>query len=486
MPGIMRSLRRAKIIATMGPVSDSREMLLRLVQEGMDVARLNFSHGKHDNFARIIKDIRSIEAQVGRPIGIMADIQGPKIRVAKIEGGEIELANGSEIFVTVDPVIGGKQPDGRIVISVIYKDFVKDVAPGNTILLDDGLIAFRALERQGNYLRCEVTSGGLLKENKGINSPEANFSARAITDKDYGDILFALEQGVDFIALSFVRTAQEIRHLKTFIASRGKNVSVLAKIEMREALVKLDEIIDASDGILVARGDLAVEIGNERVPVVQKKIVHSCNLRGKPVIIATQMLMSMVDNPRPSRAEASDVANAVVDGADCLMLSNETTIGKYPLETVAMMAKIITEMENDSPYDPTPHNEWQFNAAGQMAISILQSAVRLAAVLRAKSIIVVTQSGRSAVLVSKCRPKNPVLAITGSLETYRQLSLAWGVQPIFMEDMEQLISQTAVFEAVGQRLLSLSLARTGDTIVITAGLPRLAHGSTNTIKVHQI
>ncbi len=470
----------------MGPVSNDRDMLYKLAMAGMDVARLNFSHGNHADFTRLIQEIRSVEAQLGRPIGIMADIQGPKLRVGKLKGGRVTLPQNAEVWMTTEPIEGGVQPDGRILIPTPYRDFVKDVGPGSTILLDDGLMSMRVLERQGTVLKCLIIDGGELFPNKGINVPEVSFSATAITEKDYEDILFALEQGVDYIAMSFVRTEQEVRHLKNFLASRNSRIQVLAKIEKQDALTNLNGIIDASDGILVARGDLAVEVGNERVPALQKKIVRRCNVRGKTVIIATQMLMSMVDNPRPTRAEASDVANAVVDGADCLMLSNETTIGKYPVDSVKMMVKIIQEMELEVGAQPILFNEWELNASGQNQIAILQSAVRLSSILNAKNIVVVTQSGSSVSLVSKCRPKSRILAITGSKETYHQLALKWGVEGILMEDMESLISQTAVFEAVGQRLLALNLCGSGDKIVITAGLPRLAHGSTNTIKVHQI
>lgn len=477
--------RRTKIIATVGPAVQSIEMLEKLVREGTDIFRLNFSHGNHPDFSRLISDIREVEKRVHRPVGILADIQGPKLRIGKVQNGEIEIVTGTDVWITSDNIVGGVH-DGKLILPTIYKDFVKDVSPGNTVLLDDGLLALKAIERTPQGLRCTVINGGMLKQNKGINVPEAPFSARAITEKDYDDILFCVDRGIDFIALSFVRSAQEIRHLKGFIESRGKRILVLAKVEKRDALVHLEEIIDASDGILVARGDLAVEVGNERVPVLQKKIVRKCNLRGKSVIIATQMLMSMVDNPRPTRAEASDVANAIVDGTDAVMLSNETAVGKYPVESVKMMTRIVEEMEAE----PTPqlilYNEWQLPPSGQLQIALLQSAVRLASIVKAKLIVVVTQSGQSALLVSKCRPNNRVIAITGSPETYRQLSIKWGVEAILMDDMETLISQTAVFEAVGQRLLSLNLCGTGDRIVITAGLPRLAHGSTNTIKVHQV
>lgn len=479
--------RRTKIVGTVGPAVDSKEWLEKLIREGMDVVRLNFSHGNHSEFSRIISEIRTLEISLGRPIGIMADIQGPKLRIGKLLNGEIDLKVGAEALVTAENVVGSiDSVTGLATIPTSYKDFVRDVAPGHSILLDDGLMTLKAIERTDKGLLCVVIDGGILKQNKGINAPEASFSARAITEKDYEDILFCVERGVDFIALSFVRTAQEVRHLKSFIASRNKKILVISKIEKREALANLDEIIEASDGILVARGDLAVEVGNERVPVLQKKIVRRCNLLGKSVIIATQMLMSMVDNPRPTRAEASDVANAILDGADALMLSNETAVGKYPVESVHMMKRIIEEMESEPSTQAILYNEWLLPPEGQLAIALLQSAVRLASIVKAKLIVVITQSGQSALLTSKCRPNNRLLAITGNLETYRQLSMKWGVEALFMEDMDSLMTQTSMFEAIGQRLLAMRLCNTGDKIVITAGLPKAAHGSTNTIKVHQI
>ncbi|MCX6102274.1 MAG: pyruvate kinase [Proteobacteria bacterium] len=479
--------RRTKIVGTVGPAVDSKEWLEKLIREGMDVVRLNFSHGNHSEFSRIISEIRTLEISLGRPIGIMADIQGPKLRIGKLLNGEIDLKVGAQALVTAENVVGSiDSVTGLATIPTSYKDFVRDVAPGHSILLDDGLMTLKAIERTDKGLLCVVIDGGILKQNKGINAPEASFSARAITEKDYEDILFCVERGVDFIALSFVRTAQEVRHLKSFIASRNKKILVISKIEKREALANLDEIIEASDGILVARGDLAVEVGNERVPVLQKKIVRRCNLLGKSVIIATQMLMSMVDNPRPTRAEASDVANAILDGADALMLSNETAVGKYPVESVHMMKRIIEEMESEPSTQAILYNEWLLPPEGQLAIALLQSAVRLASIVKAKLIVVITQSGQSALLTSKCRPNNRLLAITGNLETYRQLSMKWGVEALFMEDMDSLMTQTSMFEAIGQRLLAMRLCNTGDKIVITAGLPKAAHGSTNTIKVHQI
>ena len=478
--------RKVKIICTVGPASNTPEMLEQLARAGMDVVRLNFSHGNHAEFARMIGYIREMEPRIGKPIGIMADIQGPKIRVGKFKDGSVNLVNGKEALVTTEPVLGGMEGEVAI-IPTGYKDFIKDVSPGHTILLDDGLIELKAVEKTNRGLRCVIVNGGILTANKGINSPESSFSARSITEKDYDDILFCIEQSVDFIAMSFVRTAQEVRHLKSFIESRGKNILVLAKIEKHESLANLDDIIDASDGILVARGDLAVEVGNERVPVLQKKIVKRCNLRGKSVIIATQMLSSMIDNPRPTRAEASDVANAIVDGTDAVMLSNETAVGKFPVETVKMMVKIIEEMEAEPPiWGITAFNEWLLPPQGQLAIALLQSAVRLASVVKAKLFVVITQSGQSALLTSKCRPANRLIAMTASKETYRQLSLKWGVEAVLIQDPRDLGSESATFDAIGRELLKLNLCQRGDRIVITAGLPILAPGSTNTIKVHQI
>jgi len=475
-------LRRTKIIGTIGPAVDKKESLMRLCLEGMDAARLNFSHGKHEDFKRIIRDLRSISKELKRPIGIMADLQGPKIRVAKLQGGSIEIKGGETIYITSEQLVGGVI-DGKKIIPCGYEHFVKDVQPGNTVLLDDGLMDLVVEGKEGNRLRLRVVNGGIVKENKGINVPEASFSASAITEKDYADILFCVEADVDYIALSFVRTAQEVRHLKEFLASRNSRIKVLAKIEMRDALSNLDEIIDASDGVLVARGDLAVEVGNERVPVLQKKITRRCNLKGKTVVIATQMLMSMVSSPRPSRAEASDVANAIVDGADVLMLSNETAVGEFPYDAVKMMGKIIEEMEYEPAPPPILAHEWMLDKRSQVAMALLQSGVRLSTVLKAKLMVVVTQSGQSALLASKCRNANPIVAATSSEKTYYQTSLFWGVHAFFIEDMESLISSTAVFEAIGQRLLAWHVVGTGDKLVMTAGLPRLEHGSTNTIQV---
>jgi len=478
--------KRAKIICTLGPAVDTPEMLKKLALAGMDCARLNFSHGNPEHFKRLITNLRNLSKEIHRPIGVLADIQGPKIRVGKLQGNSLELKPGEEVFVTFSETEPGGMRQGKAWITTPYKEFVKDVHPGFTILLDDGLMELKVEDRVGQALKTRVITGGLLKENKGINVPEAAFSTLAITEKDYTDILFCVENHVDFIAMSFVRSAQEVRHLKQFLASRNSRIRVLAKIEKQEAIQSLTSILEEADGALVARGDLAVEVGNERVPVLQKQIVKQCNLMGKTVIIATQMLMSMVDNPRPTRAEASDVANGVVDGADALMLSNETAVGKYPVEAVTMMSKIILEMEQDTTVQPILFNQWQVSSGDENLIALLQSAVRLSSVVRARIFVALTESGHSAELIAKCRPKCDILAITSSPDTLSQLSIVWGVQTIFMEDMHDLLAHTSVFEAIGQRLLALNLASTGDKIVISAGLPKLSKGSTNTIQLHTI
>lgn len=478
--------RKTKIICTMGPATQGREALYKLAEAGMNVARLNFSHGSHEDFANVVADLRAVEERIGRPIGILGDLQGPKIRTGRLENKSLDLLADEVVYFTAEQRKGGIE-NGKKIISTGYREFIRDVPIGGTILLDDGMMALKVEDKEGDRIVARVVVPGVLKENKGIHVPEASFSAPAITDQDYSDILFAVEQNFDYLALSFVRTAQEVRHLKTFLHSRGKNIGVIAKIEKADAMRNLDEIIDASDGILVARGDLAVEMGNERVPVLQKKMVRRANLRGKTAIIATQMLMSMVDNPRPSRAEASDVANAITEGADAVMLSNETAVGKYPVETVQMMERIVAEMEAEEPDQVSIlSNQWLVPQDGHVAMAVLQGAVRLASLLDAKLNAVVTQSGRSALLLSKCRPKNRVIAITTSRSVYSQMALYWGVEPLLMEDVRSLISQTTVFESIGERLRSLNLCGAGDTIVITAGLPSLENGSTNTIKVHRL
>lgn len=475
--------RKTKIICTIGPAVSEPQMLRRLADAGMDMARLNFSHGNHAEFEKTISVLREIEEEKGRPIGIMADIQGPKIRVGKLPKGQISIETGGKIRI-----VSAEKTSKEDEIPTTYKELVNDVGPGKRILLDDGLMELRTISREGDSLICEVVNGGQLKDGKGINVPDVTFSVHPITEKDYSDVLFCLSQDVDFIAMSFVRTAQEVRHLKEFIRSREKKTLVIAKIEMKDAIRNLDSIIRDSDGILVARGDLAVEVGNEHVPVLQKRIVRESNLQGKPVIIATQMLMSMVENPRPSRAEATDVANAIVEGTDAVMLSNETAVGRFPAEAVLMMSRIVEEMEYAQREAPQSvlYDEWNLAERDTMAMALLQSAVRLSSIVRARSCVVGTSSGFSAQLISKCRPKCPVYAVTGSKATYRQLSLFWGVEGLLMQDVGELISQTTVFEAIGQRLLALNLVSSGDKIVVTAGLPRLVQGSTNTIKVHEI
>lgn len=479
-------IRRAKIIATIGPAVAGREKLFQLAKAGMDLARLNFSYGDHESFSRIIADLREVESELGRPIGIMGDIRGPKLRVGKLESGRVILRHGTEVCVATEKS-GGKK-EGTIVIPVDYPPFFHDVAVGNVILFDDGLISIKVTKKGKGELWCQVIDGGVLNENKGVNVPEAKLSGPSVTDKDRVDASFCVDMGIDFIAMSFVREASDIESLRSFLSSRSSRMPILAKIEKREALNRLDEIIDASDGVLVARGDLAVEVGNERVPILQKKLIRKSNLRAKPVIVATQMLMSMVENPRPTRAEASDVANAILDGADALLLSNETTIGKYPEDAVKIMSRIMEQAERETDYrQPILFDEWELPEEGDpKAMALLQGAVRLASIVKAKLIVVLTQSGNSALLVSACRPVSRVVAVTGSRETFRKLALPWGIEPLLMEDMAGLMPQTTVFEAIGQRLRALNLCRSGDTIVITAGLPRLAHGSTNTIKVQQV
>ncbi|MEZ4749780.1 MAG: pyruvate kinase [Bdellovibrionota bacterium] len=473
--------RKTKIICTIGPAVDTREKLMDLARCGMNVARLNFSHGNHENFQRVIQDLRSIEEELGEPIGILGDIQGPKIRVGTLKNKTLQLREGESVWMTSD-----EHTDDENVITSTYKDLCKDVSVGQFVLLDDGLLRLKIVEKSGGRLKAVVVNGGTLLEHKGISVPEASFSVHSITEKDYSDILFCVKAKVDFIALSFVRSAQEVRHIKQFVQSRETAIKIISKVEKREALECLEEIIDASDGILVARGDLAVEVGNPRVPVLQKKIVRRCNLKAKPVIIATQMLMSMVENPQPTRAEASDVANAILDGADAIMLSNETAVGRYPLEAVKMMNQIAVEIEAEPRGQAILYNEWELNADGEMAIALLQSAVRLASILQARAIVVMTRSGYSSQLISKCRAACRVISVTSNFETYRQLSMHWGVEAILVHSLKELSSEASPLNELGDVLIDCKKLIRGDRVVFTAGLPEPTELPTNTIKVWQL
>lgn len=470
MPG---STRKTKIVATVGPVSSSPEMIRKLIKSGVDIFRLNFSHGENSQKLELIHTIRRISDKLGFQAGILADLQGPKIRTGKMAGEGMMLVKGQEVVITTDDVLGR---DG--IIPTIYRSLPHDVHPGSRILLDDGLLELKVLGLDGERVRCLVVTGGLLKNNKGINLPGVNVSAPCLTEKDLIDLDFALEAGVDFVALSFVRTAADIEEIKRIIAAKGKDTPVVAKIEKPEALRNFKKILEVTDAVMVARGDLGVEIEPEKVPVYQKKIIQACNRAGKPVITATQMLDSMIRNPRPTRAETSDVANAIVDGTDAIMLSAETASGDYPVESVETMVRIARDVESTG-----------FLTGGipdgsslTVAQAVAESSCRTAAALKAKAIVVFTRSGSTAALISAFRPSTPILAFTASLEIRRRLSICWGVRCTgvgIMENTDQQIHEV-------EKKLMASGFRKGDLVVITMGIPIETRGSTNLMKVHKL
>lgn len=469
-----KSARKTKIIATLGPVSSSPEMMGKLMEAGADLFRLNFSHGTNDQRRETIAVIRRLSAAKGKEIGILADLQGPKIRTGRMEDGAIPLQKGDILDITTDEVKGTSS-----LISTIYKALPTDVKPGSRILMDDGLIELRVQSIEGNRVRCIVVEGGTLKDLKGINLPGVHVSAPSLSEKDLRDLDFCLAEGVDYIALSFVRTAADVEDLKRILFERGVHIPVVAKIEKPEALRNFKSILKAADAVMVARGDLGVEISAEKVPLFQKKIIRACNEAGKPVITATQMLESMINHPRPTRAETSDVANAILDGTDAVMLSGETASGQFPLEAVRTMVKVALDVERYAQMEDAPRLR-RHGAA--IAEAVAEAACRAAVTVNARAIAVMTQSGSTAALISKFRPPLPIIAFTQSLETRRRLSLYWGVKPFAIGPMTGTDEQISAVEST---LLSGGY-RKGDIIVVTMGVPVEARGSTNLMKVHKL
>ncbi len=466
--------RKTKIVATLGPASSSSKMLQRLIQAGVDIFRLNFSHGNNEEKRELIERIREVSAKSGKDVGILADLQGPKIRTGKMRDNAMMLTKGEDVVITTDDILG---ENGRI--PTIYRELPRDVRAGSRILLDDGLLELRVVSVKGDDVACQVVTGGLLKNNKGINLPGVKVSAPSLTEKDRIDLEFCLEVDVDFIALSFVRTAEDVEELKRIISTHGKQVPVVAKIEKPEALRNFNKILKATDAVMVARGDLGVEVQAEKVPVYQKKIIAACNQAGKPVITATQMLDSMIKNPRPTRAETSDVANAIIDGTDAVMLSAETASGDFPLESVETMAKVAVDVEHTA-FMRCPERGPEL--ARGVAQAVAESACRAAATLNARAIVVFTQSGSTATLMSHFRPATPIIAFTNAAEIRRRLSLFWGVHCTEVGIMENTDQQ--IFE-VEKRLLASGFKK-GDLIVISMGIPIGTRGSTNLMKVHSL
>ena len=473
------AFRRNKIVATVGPASCSKEMLLALMEAGADVFRLNFSHGQHDALTETVALIRQISRNRRRAVAILGDLQGPKIRTGMMRGDVMTLTSGESVVITTADVLG---EDG--VIPTTYKSLPQDLSDGDRILLDDGLLELQVENISGEQVHCRVLVGGQLKNRKGMNLPGVAVSAPALTEKDLADLEFCIEQELDYLALSFVRTAAEVIELKKLLAQRGASIQVIAKIEKPEAVEAFTEILAAADGIMVARGDLGVEINSEKVPLIQKHIIRQCNLAGKPVITATQMLESMVNNPRPTRAETSDVANAILDGTDAVMLSAETASGDYPCEAVEMMVRVAVDVERD------PQLKEQFfhplseqGSTPSLTESIGQAACRVAENVGAAAILAFTQTGSTAALVAKYRPPMPVYAVTPTLAVRRRMALYAGVRSIRV-DIEG--DTEAQIRSVDAAVLEAGVLSKGDIVVITMGSPLSDPGTTNLLKVHQL
>lgn len=471
-------MRKTKIVCTIGPASESIEKLTQLMEAGMNVARLNFSHGDFEEHGARIKNIREAAAKLGKNIGILLDTKGPEIRTNTMENGAIELVAGNEIIVSMKEVVGTTEK-----FSITYSDLVNDVHEGSKILLDDGLIGLEviSIDKNAGEIRTKIMNTGTLKNKKGVNVPGVSVNLPGITDKDAQDILFGIEQGVDFIAASFVRRASDVMDIRELLEKNGSpKINIIPKIENQEGVDNIDEILQVSDGLMVARGDLGVEIPAEEVPLVQKQLIRKCNAVGKPVITATQMLDSMQRNPRPTRAEASDVANAIFDGTDAIMLSGETAAGDYPVESVQTMNNIASRAEEALDYKAILSKRSK-RFERNMTDAIGQAVAHTALNLEVNAIIAPTESGHTAKMISKYRPEATIVAVTADTSVSRRLALVWGVYPQVgakTETTDEMLDM-AVTES-----LSSGCVKHGDLVVITAGVPVGESGTTNLMKIH--
>jgi pyruvate kinase len=471
-------MRKTKIVCTIGPSSESLPMIHQLIKAGMNVARLNFSHGDFEEHGNRIKIIKQARTELNCHVAILLDTKGPEIRTGKLAAESAELVQDEHIVLTTDEIEGDAKR-----LSVTYKNLPNDVHIGSTILIDDGLIGLSVVDIQGTEIKCRIVNGGTIKSKKGVNVPGVKITLPGITEKDTNDILFGIEQGIDFIAASFVRKASDVLEIRALLErNNATHIQIISKIENQEGVDNLDEILEVSDGLMVARGDLGVEIPAEEVPLAQKEMILKANRAGKPVITATQMLDSMQRNPRPTRAEASDVANAIFDGTDAIMLSGETAAGKYPIESVETMARIALKAES-----ALEHREIfvKQSLAQQTGITeaISQAVANAALDLNAKAILTSTESGYTARMVSKYRPKSPIIACTPHEQVLRRLCLTWGVIPIYGEKAQ---TTDALFDVVVDSAVNEGLVGLGDTVIITAGVPVGRSGATNLMKVHHV
>ncbi len=471
-------MKKTKIVATIGPASESESTLRDLINHGVNVCRLNFSHGSHEEHRQRIETIKRVRDELNAPVAIMLDTKGPEIRLGSFKDGVVEIEQGQEFTLTSREVEGNSE-----IVRMSYKDLPGDVKIGGRVLIDDGLVEFEIVSKDETDIRMVAVNSGTLSNNKGVNVPNVVINLPALTEKDVSDIIFGIENEVDFIAASFIRKASDVNDIRRILEeNQGLFIDIISKIENQQGLDNLDEIINVSDGIMVARGDLGVEVPTEEIPLIQKKIIRKCNRAGKPVITATQMLDSMMRNPRPTRAEVTDVANAIIDGSDAVMLSGETAAGKYPLESVLTMYRICQKTENSLDY-----RELLKIRSGVDEITttnaISKATVNTAQDLGAKAIITATSSGYTSRAVSKYRPKAPIVAVTTSASVVRKLSLEWGVYPIHSHVCE---TTDEVLDNSIQSAIDAGFVEEGDLVVITAGIPVGLSGTTNLIKVHTI
>lgn len=468
--------RRTKIVCTIGPSTNTKEKIEELMLNGMNMARLNFSHGSHEDHRKVIEAIREVSEKHKYGLPILMDLQGPKIRVGQMKDGGQHIETGSYVVLTPESVIGDTK-----LIPIDYDSLAEDAKEGDTILLDDGLLEFKIAKIEDGLVKARVVVGGFLKPRKGVNLPNVQMSISSITEKDYADLDFGLKMGVDYVALSFVRRSEDVQEIISKIRAHGSNAGIIAKIEKPEALTEIEDIIEESDGIMVARGDLGIEVPSERVPLIQKELILKARRAGKPVITATQMLESMIDNPRPTRAESSDVANAVLDGTDAVMLSGESAAGKYPMEAVRTLDKICKNIESQT--EKIYKNltflkpEWREK---QIVESLSYSCIAIAEAVDAKVIATITHSGTTARRIAKFRPAVPIVAFTESADVERQLNLVWGVTAVKVDELFDTDTSVKKMESY---LKKYGMISTGERLVLATGMPIAKRGHTNMLKV---
>lgn len=470
--------KKTKIVATIGPASRDRDILRQLILSGANVFRLNFSHGSHADHQQTIEMVRSLNDELGTNVCLLQDLQGPKIRVGQVKDGAVPIKPGQQLIITIDEIEGTSER-----VSTVYQGIINDVKPGDMILVDDGNIELKTIKVVGHDVYTEVVHGELLKSRKGINLPNSNVSAPSMTEKDIEDLEFGFKFDIEWVALSFVRSAEDIRDIKQRIAKAGVRTKVVAKIEKPEAIANIDEIIEETDALMVARGDLGVEVPSEMVPIYQKRLVRKCNRLAKPVIIATQMLESMTENPRPTRAETNDVANAVLDGADALMLSAESASGKFPVESVTRMAQTIAAIEADSKTIYNKFGEEDEFSSTRLNDLMVRSACRLSDSVAARAIVGMTKSGYTGFRLSMHRPHAKIYIFTNDTYILRQMNLVWGITGFYYDNFESIDD---TFEQIESVLKSEGLLEKGDVFINTSSMPLHWQGHTNMVRIDQV